>query len=365
MQGNGRYIGASGNSVVSLYNRAGTLIGRNTTLPATSLAVSPNGSMMVVGTPTGILGLNRKGDEKWSYEAFENRRVLFFPDGNLVAAASSYSVLVFDPGGTLFWNYRTGNTLADIAVSSNNAYITAGGHDKKVYLLDRGGRLIWSREVGDPVGCVAISGDGSFIAAGSVSGNDKRLYLFNKSGDLAGTYQMEAWVMGVSLSSDGSYLAAVSNDGNLYYFRTTPPASIPITTTLITPVMTTTATQVATTPAEPPTPYLPAITPNPAIGIVSVDSIPGGAEVYVDHRYIGTTPLTLGGLAAGTHRIVLIWAGYEDWTSDFELSDENVTVSAVLIPYSIKTETRLQMFTVIFAFCIAVLIFSRWWNSSR
>lgn len=363
MQGNGRYIGAIGNSVISLYSRAGTLIGRNTTLPARSLAVSPNGSMMVVGTPTGILGLNRKGGEKWSFEAFENRRVLFFPDGNLVAAASSYSVLVFDPAGYLSWEYRTASTLADVAVSSNNAYIAAGSHDKKVYLLDRGGRLIWSREVGDPVGCVAISGDGSFIAAGSVSGNDKTLYLFDKSGDLAGTYKMEAWVMGVSLSSDGSYLAAVSNDGNLYYFRNTPNASIPIATTLTAPVMTTMADQAATTPAVPPTPFLPGITPSPATSIVMVDSIPGGAEVYVDHRYSGTTPLTLGGLARGTHRIALIRTGYEDWTSDFELSDqENVTVSAVLIPYPLKTETRPQLFTVMFAFCTAVLIFSRWWN---
>ena len=366
MQGEGRYIGAIGGSAISLYNNAGILLGRNTALAATALAVSPDGSMLAIGTPLSIKGLNKGCNEIWSYETLENRQILYSYDGSFVAAASGYTVLVFDPGGNLLWKYRTRNSLADLAISSDDAYIVAGSRDKKVYLFGRKGELIWSREIGDPVSSVAISDDGSFIAAGSTSGLDKGLYLFNTKGDLVGTYKMEAWVMDVSLSLDGSYLAAVSNDGNLYYFRTEPPASTTTlttttVTTLATPVMTTMATQSAPTTTAPPTIVQTAIAPEPAIGILRVDSIPNGADVYVDHRYRGTTPLNIKDLAKGTHRIGLIRTGYVEWGSDVELSNEKiVSVSATLVPYPTTTKTGFQPFTMVFAICIAIVVFYRW-----
>ena len=222
--------GPSVASVVSLYNSAGMLLGRNSTLAATALAVSPDGLMMVAGTTSAIKGLNQSGFEKWSYETYGNRQVLFSHDGSYIAAISADSVLVFNPSGGHLWYFQTNNSLAEIAISSDDAYIVAGSQDKKVYLLDRKGRLIWSREIGDPVSSVAISGDGSYIAAGSTFGLDKEIYLFNKKGDLVGTYKTEGWVMDVALSSDGSYLAAVANDGSLYYFRTESAALTPPTT---------------------------------------------------------------------------------------------------------------------------------------
>jgi WD40 repeat protein len=260
MHGDGRFIGAVGSAVVSLYNSAGVLLGRNSTLAATALAVSPDGLMMVAGTTSSIIGLNQSGFEKWGYESYDNRQMLFSHDGSYVVAVSGNSIFVFNPSGDYLWMYRSGNSITEIAISSDDAYVVAGSQDKKVSFLDKRGGLIWSREIGDPVSCVAISGDGSFIAAGSSLGRDKGIYLFNKKGDLIGTYKAWGWVMDVSLSSDGSYLAAVTDDGNLYYFRTESiaSASVPVATVLTTGATPSTTQAPSTTP---PTQGIPSITP--------------------------------------------------------------------------------------------------------
>jgi WD40 repeat protein len=275
-------------------------------LAATALAVSPDGLMMVAGTTSSIIGLNQSGFEKWGYESYDNRQVLFSHDGSYVAVVSGNSIFVFDPSGDYLWMFRSGNSITEIAISSDDAYVVAGSQDKKVSFLDKRGGLIWSREIGDPVSCVAISGDGSFIAAGSSLGQDKGIYLFNKKGDLIGTYKAWGWVMDVSLSSDGSYLAAVTDDGNLYYFRTESVASpsVPVATVLTTGVtLSTTQAPLATAtsqkqviPTTPPIQGIPSITstmipsspqPTKSGWELPVDSVilAGCALVFIGSKY--------------------------------------------------------------------------------
>ena len=373
VSGDGQYIGAIGGSALSLYTSAGVLVGRNTSQAATALAVSPDGSMMVVCTPASIRGLNQHGDELWSYEARENRQVLYARDGSYAAAVSGYSLLVFDNGGNLLWKYQAKNSIADIAISTDGAYVAAGSRDRKVSLFDRKGGLVWSRDLGDPVSAVAISGDGSFVAAGSTSGQDKRLYLFSNKGDLVGTFTMEAWVMDVALSSDGSSLAAVTGDGNLYYFATglvaSTTAPVPATTRITntpTPVTTATAQPAATATTAPPPVVQASATPKPITGILKVDSVPEGADVYVDHKYLGTTPLRVPDLEQGTHKIGLIRTGYVEWASDVEVTDGKIaSVSATLVAYPKPTatgspESGSSFFTLVFALCIALVVFRPW-----
>ncbi|HUK92421.1 MAG TPA: PEGA domain-containing protein, partial [Methanomicrobiales archaeon] len=335
MSGDGQYIGAIGGSALSLYTGAGALVGRNTTLAATALAVAPDGSMMVAGTPDAIMGLSPQGGELWGYESRENREVRFARDGSFEAAVSGYTLLVFDTAGDLLWKYQAKDSISDIAISAGSGYIVAGSHDRRLALLDRKGALVWSRDLGDPVSSVAISGDGSSVAAGTTSGSDKKLYLFNLAGDLAGTCAMEAWVKGVAFSPDGFSLAAVTDDGNLYYFSlgerpepTQAPATVPAlnATTGTPPAETTepattaTATPASTTTTEPPATAPTVPTPKSLTGFLKVDSSPEGADIYVDHKYIGTTPMTSPGLAVGTHRVGLIRSGYAEWGMDVEVT---------------------------------------------
>lgn len=50
-------------------------------------------------------------------------------------------------------------------------------------------------------------------------------------------------------------------------------------------------------------------------GALAVDSRPAGAKVYMDGRLVGTTPMTLPSVAAGSHAIRLEHDGYRRWSS--------------------------------------------------
>jgi hypothetical protein len=51
-----------------------------------------------------------------------------------------------------------------------------------------------------------------------------------------------------------------------------------------------------------------------------VESRPAGASVFLDGRLIGTTPLSLPGVAIGDHAVRIELAGYNQWTSSVRLA---------------------------------------------
>lgn len=60
-------------------------------------------------------------------------------------------------------------------------------------------------------------------------------------------------------------------------------------------------------------------------GIIQARSSPGGADVYVDGIYRGSTATTIGNVAAGTHFILLKAVGYQDWTGLVEVRTNQIT----------------------------------------
>ncbi len=50
------------------------------------------------------------------------------------------------------------------------------------------------------------------------------------------------------------------------------------------------------------------------VGSLSISSRPAGATVILDGRAVGTTPLTLPEVAAGSHAVRLVLAGYRSWS---------------------------------------------------
>jgi hypothetical protein len=56
--------------------------------------------------------------------------------------------------------------------------------------------------------------------------------------------------------------------------------------------------------------------PEPAASVTAlleVDSRPAGAQVWVDGRLVGTTPLQVSGVGAGSHEVRLELRGYRPW----------------------------------------------------
>jgi hypothetical protein len=65
-------------------------------------------------------------------------------------------------------------------------------------------------------------------------------------------------------------------------------------------------------------------------GSVTISSIPDGAEIYVDDKFVGNAQASLK-LQAGTHTILLKSPGCADWLRTIEvLKDSSVTLKAAL-----------------------------------
>ncbi len=71
----------------------------------------------------------------------------------------------------------------------------------------------------------------------------------------------------------------------------------------------------------------------PFVGTLSVEAVPTGGEVFVNRRSVGTTPVRLSGLRAGSHLVWIERAGYRRFTKVVTVPADQVTqVSVVLEP---------------------------------
>lgn len=75
----------------------------------------------------------------------------------------------------------------------------------------------------------------------------------------------------------------------------------------------------------------PRVPANRRTGTVVVVSRPSGAQVFLDERLVGTTPLSLGGVAAGTHGVRIALPQHRRWATVVTVTDDSrVRVAASL-----------------------------------
>lgn len=66
-------------------------------------------------------------------------------------------------------------------------------------------------------------------------------------------------------------------------------------------------------------------------GSIAVTSSPSGAEIYIDNAYKGITPLTVDGVAAGTHAVRVALAGYSDWSTSVQVGAGSTAAASALL----------------------------------
>ncbi len=71
--------------------------------------------------------------------------------------------------------------------------------------------------------------------------------------------------------------------------------------------------------AAPTTRKPPPTKPTAFVGTLAISSRPAGATVILDGRVAGTTPLTLSGVAAGSHAVRLELEGYRTWSASAQV----------------------------------------------
>ena len=111
----------------------------------------------------------------------------------------------------------------------------------------------------------------------------------------------------------------------------TTTATTAVTTTATTAVTTTATTAVTTTATTAATTT--ATTPPPTTGSVNVQSTPAAANVFLDSTLVGLTPVTISGVAPGSHTVRIEKTGYEPYQMTASVSAGATTlVSAALTP---------------------------------
>jgi len=95
-----------------------------------------------------------------------------------------------------------------------------------------------------------------------------------------------------------------------------PPASTPSQGTVFSESRVAARTSSDTTTTRPSLPPRSASPTSPVrAGSLQVESRPSGAEVFLDGRAIGSTPLLLSNVDEGVHRVRIELAGYRDWST--------------------------------------------------
>ncbi|MEP0855964.1 serine/threonine-protein kinase [Trichocoleus sp. DQ-U1] len=182
--------------------------------PVTCLAISPDGETLVSGSQDRTVRIwNLKtGQATHSLQGHSNHvmSVAVHPNGQSVFSGSGDKTIKI-------WNLKTGkaththnrhlSTVSCIAVSPNGQTLVSGSFDKTI--------IVWTDHIlsghSDIIRCVAISPDGQTLVSGS---EDKEINIWNLiSGERLGTLTgHSAPVLSLAISPDGQFLVSGSVD---------------------------------------------------------------------------------------------------------------------------------------------------------
>ncbi len=97
------------------------------------------------------------------------------------------------------------------------------------------------------------------------------------------------------------------------------------------------STIVTVDPGQAATVYA-VLNPLTVIGTLQAKSSPGGADLYIDGFYSGSTSTTVGNLEAGNHVVHLRLAGYDDYTGVVTIQQSKVTTLDVTL--NVKSQAK-------------------------
>ncbi len=218
-------------------NKATQTLLTNTGLNNESLAISPDESVLAVGTNGGgllFLDLRNRGNILHQSES-EGNIVLFIRNlgnsGSFISAGTDTRIMK--------WNYQDysaaelidlGARPSAIATSSNGSQVAVGTRDGKLYEFNPGnpGNVRTIMDFGtNNARAAAYSPGGQFLAVGLLDGSIRILSGQGRS-VIASLKGPAARVSDLAYSPDGRFLAASSHDGNVYLWYTSDWNQAPI-----------------------------------------------------------------------------------------------------------------------------------------
>ncbi|QDA31598.1 PEGA domain-containing protein [Thermococcus indicus] len=348
----------------------------------------------ITGGISRIYLVDITGNMLWSYQ-FQDISYLIdiaiSSENNIIVAISQQELVALTPQGkTLYKQSIWGGDYVSVDTTSYGEYTVVGtgimadtneGPKQwgEIYLVSSSGSITWKKTIdGKSITAVAISDDGSYIVAGTgcLSGTGEisssqcgEIYILDKSGNIINQYITSANVDSIDISPDGKYISVGLTNGDLlildrstlllvgeYHYSSSihsvsisgPPYKIAATFFTSVVILDIRGNELLKGDVGRGPVYV-AITKNGNnLAVINeeelqmytiipphitVRSYPSGAEVYLNGRLIGQTPIENYQVDPGTYEVKIIKEGYQDYTTTVTLdAGESKTISATLTP---------------------------------
>jgi len=168
----GRYIVASSQNTVYLFNIAGDLLWsyRVNGVPK-KLVLTMTGPYVGVGTDSGhIYLIDKNGAPIFDYKNNKGVEGLSITNTGsyLVAGSKDGYVLFFNTNGTKLWSYKTNGEVNFVDISSQGQYVGAGADRDAYYLFNWSGKKLWTKTNSENYfWAIQVNDDGKGIFGGS------------------------------------------------------------------------------------------------------------------------------------------------------------------------------------------------------
>lgn len=202
------FISIVGAEEVDERSKSQTIFSYSDPSPLASVAVSPDGSYIAVGSVGGTLFLfNHAGELIWKKNLGSRAiGILFSEDEEILLSVSLFgSVNAFNLAGDVLWEELLETPVTSYSFSIDGNYLALGSD--QIFLFDRGG-LLWNKSVDSEIYDLSVAEDGSAVIAISKS---VQYYYIDKNGNI--------------LFSDnaGGYASSIASNGDFFIVGSSYP----------------------------------------------------------------------------------------------------------------------------------------------
>ena len=185
--------------------------------PVTTVAITPDGEYIVVGSNNKNVYLLSKNQKTiWSLETLgEINSVDISFDGNYICAGTKNGwIYIISKSGEILSKSKRNDGVINIKINPDGNYIVAGSREGGVYIISNNGQELWKSLEDKGIYSVSINPDGSKIAVGSM---DTIYVISNKGKDIWSyqTYNDKNYLYSINslaISLDSTTLVSTSRD---------------------------------------------------------------------------------------------------------------------------------------------------------
>ncbi len=216
------YVGTEDRRIILLEQHAAVREPTTVDAPVHAFAISGDGDTIVaagtnpgrtlsgeVSYPYDVFVFNRSGSVLWKFRTGGPNSVAISEDGQKIAVVGGTfgNLRVFDRNGTLLFERSFRGTGTILSMSGDASRIAVGTAEGSVYGLDSVGRTIWNVTTPRLSRTIAVARYGGSVAFG----NGSMVVQVDQNGSEIWEYPTGAWVSSVALSPYGQYTSAIAD----------------------------------------------------------------------------------------------------------------------------------------------------------